>query len=892
MKKSFLKRAIASAVAVPLALTQCIMPVLAVEVPTDIAVAADTAVATHLTADSFTNIDPDKTESNWNEVFAGILLTQPDFSRNINPSVLANFIVSNAGTYKDFVANLCTKLDNTTVSYAFGNGFVVKGHLDDAGSIVANSIQSRIDNAIAGTVEQYGDYVDFSSIQNIDFSSLHISADVEIAIDTTVIDPTKSASVTYKITAEDGKTYTFGGSDTVVNYANEKFQQIKNIVTYSVANISDETARNEIAVSLNNMFAGYQNKIDKAIDIYSTASDKTGNIHASGSNLEDALSKYKAEYTAKLKAQYPNAYDRVEQYVEKIPTSATEAVNKNAVNQLYNDVLASIADMIPDSVSIDVNLNDLAAIFDNLYNVTVDSNSNGIDLVGYMDDDQIAEVEAYYATQGKKVVSSIKKVEATIPNANGKNLYYNVTRILELEDIESTSTTTVTTTTTAETTTTTVTSGTDDVSDTTTSTTATGSGTETGTVTTTATGSGTETGTVTTTATGSGTETGTVTTTATGSGTETGTVTTTATGSGTETGTVTTTGTGTGTETGTVTTTGTGTGTETGTVTTTGTGTGTETGTVTTTGTGTGTETGTVTTTGTGTGTETGTVTTTGTGTGTETGTVTTTGTGTGTETGTVTTTGTGTGTETGTETTATTGSDEGSDTTTSTTVTTVTTGTGEGSDTTTSTTTGTDIAIVTYKVVINQGASQSEGSFYYSHDNESFFDKNEFSVVAVYETGDEKALDADAYTLNYNSPYEAFAAKANKADWTLDDFKFEIVATINDEAVSTASAFVYIGKEGDADLNNAVNSSDSSNILAYYAAHSSGKPETPLYSADDKLYEEFALFLTETNADDAINSSDSSNVLDFYAKSSSGKMTSNDDVKSFWDAKLPESIG
>ena len=766
MKKSFLKRAIASAVAVPLALTQCIMPVLAVEVPTDIAVAADTAVATHLTADSFTNIDPDKTESNWNEVFAGILLTQPDFSRNINPSVLANFIVSNAGNYKDFVANLCTKLDNTTVSYAFGNGFVVKGHLDDAGSIVANSIQSRIDNAIAGTVEQYGDYVDFSSIQNIDFSSLHISADVEIAIDTTVIDPTKSASVTYKITAEDGKTYTFGGSDTVVNYANEKFQQIKNIVTYSVANISDETARNEIAVSLNNMFAGYQNKIDKAIDIYSTASDKTGNIHASGSNLEDALSKYKAEYTAKLKAQYPNAYDRVEQYVEKIPTSATEAVNKNAVNQLYNDVLASIADMIPDSVSIDVNLNDLAAIFDNLYNVTVDSNSNGIDLVGYMDDDQIAEVEAYYATQGKKVVSSIKKVEATIPNANGKNLYYNVTRILELEDIESTSTTTVTTTTTAETTTTTVTSGTDDVSDTTTSTTATGSGTETGTVTTTATGSGTETGTVTTT------------------------------------------------------------------------------------------------------------------------------GTGTGTETGTVTTTGTGTGTETGTETTATTGSDEGSDTTTSTTVTTVTTGTGEGSDTTTSTTTGTDIAIVTYKVVINQGASQSEGSFYYSHDNESFFDKNEFSVVAVYETGDEKALDADAYTLNYNSPYEAFAAKANKADWTLDDFKFEIVATINDEAVSTASAFVYIGKEGDADLNNAVNSSDASNILAYYAAHSSGKPETPLYSADDKLYEEFALFLTETNADDAINSSDASNVLDFYAKSSSGKMTSNDDVKSFWDAKLPESIG
>ena len=106
MKKSFLKRAIASAVAVPIALTQCIMPVLAVDVPTDIAVMADTAVTTHLTADSFTNIDPDKTESNWNEVFAGILITQPDFTRDINPSVVTDFIVSNAGNYKDFAKQM------------------------------------------------------------------------------------------------------------------------------------------------------------------------------------------------------------------------------------------------------------------------------------------------------------------------------------------------------------------------------------------------------------------------------------------------------------------------------------------------------------------------------------------------------------------------------------------------------------------------------------------------------------------------------------------------------------------------------------------------------------------------------------------------------------------
>ena len=158
---------------------------------------------------------------------------------------------------------------------------------------------------------------------------------------------------------------------------------------------------------------------------------------------------------------------------------------------------------------------------------------------------------------------------------------------------------------------------------------------------------------------------------------------------------------------------------------------------------------------------------------------------------------------------------------------------------------------------------------------------------MAMYESGDEVALTSDEYTLNYNSPYEAFAARDGKADWTKEDFEFEIVATI--DGVQSSSAFVYIGKEGDADLNNAVDSSDASNILAYYAALSSGKNDVPLYSADETLYEEFALFLSETNADDAINSSDASNVLDFYAKSSSGQMNENDDVKTFWDAKLPE---
>jgi len=857
MKKSFLKRAIASAVAVPLALTQCLMPVLAVEVPTDIAVAADTAVTTHLTADSFTYIPANELESNWNEVFSGILAAQQDFTRPLDPSVISDFVIANAGRYKDFAARICTKLKDTKVSYTLGGGLVVKGHVDDVGNIIAEEVQQRVDAVIADVVKEYGDNVDFSPIQHIDFSSVHASADVEITVDpAAIMAGSKTANLSYKIVADDGNTYTLEGENSFINYVSDKYQEVKaavvaandkvfndvrvrldeaqvkladaktkladaktkldeaeaNGVNVDEARADYEAKKAEFADAesklnqaeidykeaggdadskLNKILAGYDDKMDEAIKIYAKGLEKVGNVHAKGDSLEDALSKYKDEYTTKFNKKYPNAYDRLEKHLNKIPTSASDAVNKKGVKKFYNDIMASVQDMIPESVEVNIDLDELAAIFDNLYKVSIDTDDTTGTILGYMDDDQLAEVEAYYKTQGKTVKSSVKEVTVKFPTSGEGSIYYNVKRIVELEDIESTTTTTVTTTTT-ETTVTTVTSDSDTDTETTATTVTSDSDTDTETTVTTVT-SGSETGTTATS--GSDTDTETTVTTVTsesGTGTET---------SGSETGTTATSGSDTGTET-------------------------------------------TVTTV------------TSGSGTGTETS---------GSETGTTATSGSDTGTGT-TVTTVTSGSDTG----TGTTVTTVT----SGSDT------GTETTVYAYKVIVE------DNSFYYSHDDESFSDKEGFSVVSVNDDGTETPLSADEYTLNFNTPADAFESKSHVEKWTLNDFKFEIYATVGDE--ESSRAIVYIGKKGDADLNNVIDSSDSSNMLTYYAALSAHK-EMPLYSEADPLYESFAIFLAENNGDEIIDSSDASNVLDFYARSSAHKLNTQADIKAFWQEFLPE---
>jgi hypothetical protein len=831
MKKSFIRRAIASAIAVPLALTQSLMPVLAVEDVSDVTAVVDSAATMHFTAASLTNIEPGETESNWNTQFSQVLITLDDFEKSVDVDVVRNFIVSKAGAYSELATSLADQIKNTTVSRSFlTNSFTIKGQVDDLSTIIFDQAQGQIDSKIADVVDQYSG-VDFTPIKNIDFSSIHLAADVEIVVNTANVKSSKTFGISYVFKAEDGNTYTLDGDNSIIDYVQGKYNECKALVVAAKdelfadvrqqlddataelneksaqldsaktaladaeaeldeaeangVNVDDarakveskkseladaETKRDEAQAKLNQAEIDYKNaggEADKAIDDIFAGYDQQfetirtkydyimnkESISVSGNSLTEVLTKYKTIGAEK----YTNIYNKVSTYYDQIPTSAGEVAER--VAPLYSEIFDQLKDQIPSSVEVDLDVNDVAEIFDNLYNVSLTVENGKAELVGYMDDDQIDELNEYYAKEGKEVVSSVKKVEASFNTKVEGDVYYNVTRILELKDIDTTTTTTTTTTDVTTTTTTDVTTTDDESTTTTTSTT--GSETTTTTSVTTGDDSTTTTTDVTTTDDQS-------TTTTTTDATD---VTTTTTD-------------------------------------------------------------------------------------------VTTT------DVTDVTTTDVTDVTTTTTDVTTTDVTDV-----TTTDVTDVTTTT---TDVTTSDTTATT-TVTTVSYVINAD------SFYFSHDDENFADKDGFSVIAIDEDGNETVLTADDYDLNYASPYEASESRADVTDWTVENFKYEITAIIGEDEVT---ATVYIGKKGDADLDNAVNSSDGSSVLAYYAAHSSNKDDA-LYSDEDETLEAFALFLADTDENGIFNSSDASNILDFYAQSSSNLINTNEDVKSFWNAKL-----
>ncbi|MDE5946430.1 MAG: hypothetical protein K2G63_03865, partial [Oscillospiraceae bacterium] len=217
-------------------------------------------------------------------------------------------------------------------------------------------------------------------------------------------------------------------------------------------------------------------------------------------------------------------------------------------------------------------------------------------------------------------------------------------------------------------------------------------------------------------------------------------------------------------------------------------------------------------------------------------------------------------------------------DTDTNTTVTTVTTGDDIHTDTTVTTNVGADIVEV--KVVI-----EGDG-FYYSHDDEAFADKEGFSVFGVDPEGNEIALTPDDYTLNFNSPLEAAEPKQDLESWTEEDFQYGITASVGD--VTSEPIIVYIGKKGDANLDNTVDAGDGSSILAYYSGVQANE-DPNIYSDTNELYEAFVLFLVDANEDGVIDAGDASDTLSFYGESQSAvnRFPNLASIGEFWDEKF-----
>ena len=456
MKKSLLKRAIASAVAVPLALTQCLAPVFAADDLTTLSAADSQTKA--ITLSSITNVAVDAPieadgyqHSSWNKTVAAALLSLDDVQYTPDTTALFESITNASGKYKEQVAAVLANVKDTKVTYdSLGTTVTVSGTLDDISSVVVDQIKNNINNTLEGLSDKYGEDV-LANFKDISIDCPEISGTVKIVADLSTIGATRSGSVDGVFIAEDGTEYKLGGENSIFDYADEKLPAIKESLLKAV--IKAENAAN--AVSGDNSGSEVADTISKTIKKWTgrvnTAklkleAGKTTSKSVSGENLADVL--------AQVKAKYPK-------YSKRLPSSAADAASKPRVQKAFNGAINQLNKLISSKgYSVDISLEEAALAADSLYDINAALNNGVVTFSAKMAEDQMAELESYYAGLNKEVVSSYKVVNITADYAalysGAGNFSLDIYRVIETKDKEPIVTTTtpqgsVTTTATATT---------------------------------------------------------------------------------------------------------------------------------------------------------------------------------------------------------------------------------------------------------------------------------------------------------------------------------------------------------------------------------------------------------------------------------------------------------
>ena len=436
MKKSLLKRAIASAVAVPLALTQCLAPVFAADDLTTLSAADSQTKA--ITLSSITNVAVDAPieadgyqHSSWNKTVAAALLSLDDVQYTPDTTALFESITNASGKYKEQVAAVLANVKDTKVTYdSLGTTVTVSGTLDDISSVVVDQIKNNINNTLEGLSDKYGEDV-LANFKDISIDCPEISGTVKIVADLSTIGATRSASVDGVFIAEDGTEYKLGGENSIFDYADEKLPAIKESLLKAV--IKAENAAN--AVSGDNSGSEVADTISKTIKKWTgrvnTAklkleAGKTTSKSVSGENLADVL--------AQVKAKYPK-------YSKRLPSSAADAASKPRVQKAFNGAINQLNKLISSKgYSVDISLEEAALAADSLYDINAALNNGVVTFSAKMAEDQMAELESYYAGLNKEVVSSYKVVNITADYAalysGAGNFSLDIYRVIETKDKE------------------------------------------------------------------------------------------------------------------------------------------------------------------------------------------------------------------------------------------------------------------------------------------------------------------------------------------------------------------------------------------------------------------------------------------------------------------------
>ena len=161
MKKSFFKRAVATAAAVPLALTQCLTSSFA-ETSTDTASQAGISKAEEgktYTLEQLLRIEPNEKYSDWNVDLDNALMAVSlagNTSGTIDISRLVSLVAGSARSYKELAENVLGQVKNAQYTIDAKRNIIITADVDNISEALSRDFDKSLGSAVKKLAESVG----------------------------------------------------------------------------------------------------------------------------------------------------------------------------------------------------------------------------------------------------------------------------------------------------------------------------------------------------------------------------------------------------------------------------------------------------------------------------------------------------------------------------------------------------------------------------------------------------------------------------------------------------------------------------------------------------------------------------------------------------------------
>lgn len=455
MKNSLLKRAIAAAATVPLALSQCLtysFAVTADDTAAPTAIADDAASVSSITLEKLLYIAPTETKSKWNNLVTSAIKTAID-SGNVAGSIevesIFNTVASKAGTYSELVAAVLGQVTGVDYEIASNGDITITAEIDNVSEALSKDFNKSLGNA----VKKLADECNVPELNDIDFTTVNASGTIKVVIAASALDAGTELPVTFEFAPSEG-----GALDTVatIEWAKSKVEEYRGVAYDKIDSLTAQ------GISIN--VADAKAEIDKSFDSYINQLNRAEN-GVKKAVVKNAVSKeYGSVENVIAAANRKLAKKNIKR---TIPATGAAIASSEVVKSFYDVAIAEINKAAAPS-AVDIELSEIGAFIDSLTSVNAGAASGVYTLSGKFDDAEAEAVAAYYNSNDElgAYVSSYKIITGSVDlsgaNDSAASVDVEIERVVVTEPKTTTTTTsetttTTTTTTTSETTTTTTT---------------------------------------------------------------------------------------------------------------------------------------------------------------------------------------------------------------------------------------------------------------------------------------------------------------------------------------------------------------------------------------------------------------------------------------------------